>query len=1147
VATANPPVNLGDVLPSGTFTATQSSSYDAASGVGLVLDNNPGTFNHTNNSGNEWLRLDFNQPLDVAYVEIVNRPTWGSRLDGSTVSVLDDQGGVLFTSAPISGAASGGTITIMLPAVMSARAVRIDQDTNFLHIAELNVYGRPPAGVTVPVALLNTDLTIQGQATVVNTSPVIDTSPDNDTLYGGGGNDTLHGGAGNDALYGGTGAVSPFAEAYAIDLNQGVTTDQYLSLANYGGLAGATDQVRFTIEMLVSGVLGYNELISYANAQSSNAFLVSLLDDGNIEINYRGSSTITAVSAALLADGDTHRFSLTWDNRIYTIYIDGVAVGSGTHTGTATSLTAGGTLIIGQEQDSLGGGFNSGQILRGSVGDVRIFNDVRTAAEIAANAFTPLADPVNEQGLVSNWQVTPTSIASGALTDARGGAALVIAPGSGTAPSLALLGAWDNDTLIGGAGNDTLDGGAGDDVYRFGSGDGQDTALRASGAFGNDVIQITGGLNAAALTLARSGNDLLVTLTASANTLRVIGQFASTATPTVSAIRFDDGSSLSAAQIDTLTSVVSTTPSAGSDLLTGTAGADLLDALAGNDRILGKAGSDTLIGGLGNDTLEGGLGNDLYVTDNAADVVIELVGEGTDTVQSSVSWTLGANVEHLTLTGTAALNGTGNDLANTLTGNAGANRLEGGTGIDKMLGGLGDDTYVVDVTGDITTELASAGTDTVEASVSWTLGANLEHLTLTGSAVLNATGNTLANRLTGNAAANVLNGGTGADTLIGGAGDDLYVVDIAGDVVTELANEGKDTVQSSISWTLGVNIEQLTLTGTAALNGTGNNLANSLTGNSSANVLDGQTGADTMAGGAGNDTYVVDEAGDVITELASAGTDTLLASVTYTASANVENLTLTGSAAINATGNTLVNTLTGNAGANRLDGGAGSDKMLGGLGDDTYVVDATGDLVTESTNAGTDTVFASVTYTAAVNVENLTLTGTAAISATGNALANALTGNSSANRLTGGAGNDTLSGAGGADTVIGGLGNDTYLFQRGSGTDLVQDNDTTVGNKDAITFGADITADQLWFRKVGTTLEVSIIGTSDKATIDSWYLGSRYQIEQFQIADGQTLLSSTVDSLVNAMAAFAPPTAGQTTLPTNYQSSLNTVIAANWN
>ena len=159
--------------------------------------------------------------------------------------------------------------------------------------------------------------------------------------------------------------------------------------------------------------------------------------------------------------------------------------------------------------------------------------------------------------------------------------------------------------------------------------------------------------------------------------------------------------------------------------------------------------------------------------------------------------------------------------------------------------------------------------------------------------------------------------------------------------------------------------------------------ADTLTGNSANNTLDGGTGVDTMAGGAGDDTYVVDSTSDVVTESSSEGTDLIQASVTYTAPANVEQLTLTGSSNINATGNALDNTLTGNTGNNSIDGSTGDDTMAGGSGDDTYVVDSTSDVVTESSSEGTDLIQASVTYT--TNVEQLTLTGSGNINATGNA------------------------------------------------------------------------------------------------------------------------------------------------------------------
>jgi Ca2+-binding RTX toxin-like protein len=503
----------------------------------------------------------------------------------------------------------------------------------------------------------------------------------------------------------------------------------------------------------------------------------------------------------------------------------------------------------------------------------------------------------------------------------------------------------------------------------------------------------------------------------------------------------------------------------------------------------------------------------------------------------------------LTLTGSADLDATGNNLANALIGNSGANVLDGMAGADKLTGGAGNDTYVVDVAGDTVTELAGGGTDLVRASLSWTLGANTENLTLTGAAALNATGNALANVLTGNAGANVLSGLAGADTLIGGAGNDTYVVDATGDIVTELAGEGTDLVQSMVSWTLADHVENLTIKGVGTASGrifgVGNALNNVLTGGSGVDSLDGQAGADTMAGGLGNDTYVVDQAGDVVTEKASEGTDLVRSWIDYTLGSQVEGLELLGEAR-RGTGNTLANTLTGNPWDNTLDGGAGADKLIGGAGDDTYVVDAAGDVVTELANEGTDLVRAALSWTLGANTENLTLTGTAALTATGNALANLLTGNAGANTLDGGIGADTLVGGAGNDTLKGGTGNDVYVLGRGDGTDTLIDSDATVGNADVLAFLSEVAPEQLWFRHIANDLEVSIIGTGDKVTVKNWYLGNTNHVEQFRTADTKVLIDVAVDKLVTAMAAFAPPASGQTTLSPQYQASLGGVIASSW-
>jgi Ca2+-binding RTX toxin-like protein len=387
--------------------------------------------------------------------------------------------------------------------------------------------------------------------------------------------------------------------------------------------------------------------------------------------------------------------------------------------------------------------------------------------------------------------------------------------------------------------------------------------------------------------------------------------------------------------------------------------------------------------------------------------------------------------------------------------------------------------------------------------------------------------------LIGGAGSDLLDGGAGTDTLQGGTGNDTYVVS-TGDTVVEQATQGLDTVQSDVTWTLGANLEALTLAGTANINGTGNGLDNLLTGNSGANML---------TGGAGNDSYVV-STGDTIVEAVNAGIDTVLSDVTTSLSANVEFLVLTGTNAINGTGNNLVNGITGTIAANMLNGGMGTDIMSGLDGNDTYVVDHTGDLVIELANNGVDTVQSSVSYTLAANVENLTLTGTTAINGTGNTLDNFVLGNSATNVLSGANGNDTLRGGLGNDTVNGGSGNDTFLFGRGDGQDLVRDNS---GNADKILYDAGINPLDLVISRQANDLRIAIHGSSDRITVQNWYTSSANRTETIQTGNGQALLSTHVDQLIQAMAGFTAQTGLTWDHAIDQQPvQVQTVLAASW-
>lgn len=286
---------------------------------------------------------------------------------------------------------------------------------------------------------------------------------------------------------------------------------------------------------------------------------------------------------------------------------------------------------------------------------------------------------------------------------------------------------------------------------------------------------LTGSKDFTVMLVSTPGNTILTGTSSSNNTIT----YASATGAVTVSLNIMAQQNTGGAGLDTITAVENLIGSAFADNLTGNSTYNILDGRAGNDSLRGWSGADTLIGGTGNDTM---------FVENTRDVVIEKPSEGTDTVSSSITYTLPANVEKLILTGTNAINGIGNELANVLTGNNAANQLNGQAGNDTLDGGAGNDT---------------------------------------------------------------LTGWSGADTMIGGLGNDLYFVENSGDAITEMPNQGIDTVSSRLTYTLLANVENLTLTGTTAINGIGNGLANVISGNAAANQLNGSAGNDTLDGGLG--------------------------------------------------------------------------------------------------------------------------------------------------------------------------------------------------------------------------------------------------------------------------------------------------------
>lgn len=636
-----------------------------------------------------------------------------------------------------------------------------------------------------------------------------------------------------------------------------------------------------------------------------------------------------------------------------------------------------------------------------------------------------------------------------------------------------LDGGAGNDNLIGGAGDDWLNGGAGNDKIKGGAGD--DVLLIDSS---DSVAGISGG----------TGFDIAV----------VTGK---------KGVKLDLGDSAIEAAIGNI----------GADVLTGGEKIrSILIGMGGNDKLTGGIGMDYLEGGTGNDVLKGSAGNDVYQYSR---------GDGADVIQDNYTLTIDQKSDRITK-----------------RANAGQDIIRFTTGV------VLDDLDFELTAGDLWLALNQSGQakpvmkyidsirivdwedvlDRVEG-VEFSDGRRyqISSFKIGDSSDNKLVGDASDNRLYGGRGDDKLDGGLGADYMAGGMGDDKYVLDHPNDVVVENLNGGEDNVTVSFDYTLAANFENLTITGSAII-ATGNSADNIIKANAQANSLTGAMGNDLLYGGAGDDIYIY-RAGDGADEVFD-----------------------------NATGKVGKNTVLIDAGLDTI-----RLENINSLNDIEFEK-LGGDLVLGLRQSGENEAINKLANRINLNNWNNLLSRVEVLemgdgnrytisnwTIGGSGNDTLLDGNADG-RLYGGGGNDTLDAQDGNDYLDGGLGNDrliggagfdTYRFGRGNGIDTIVET-TSVSDRDIVMLRPGINANQLWFKKNGNHLEMSVIGSKDKLVYENWYSGSH--VEEIRTANGEVLSDTAVTHLVNAMSVLTEPKLGQNDLPASYQSALSNVMQQGW-
>lgn len=973
-----------------------------------------------------------------------------------------------------------------------------------------------------------------------STDDVLQGHGGNDRLIAGDGDDTLSGGAGNDELEGGQGS----------DLYRFAAGDGVDAITNAGTIG--TDVVEFE-----QGIVPSSVRVSRT--------------DGDLRLDY-GSDRIL-ISNFFQAEGTSD------------YAIDTVRFADGTVWSREDLLDM---ALIGSVADEVLLGYSTDDLLRGHGG--------QDVVHAGAGDDEAHGDDGNDQLF-------------------------------GDAGQDQLLGGSGHDHLDGGAGQDSMNGGTGDDTYEIDDVGDQVTELEQEGAdlinsrvsyvlpenietiqlAGSDDINATGNDagnvllgNSGENTLdGRGGNDHLSGMSGSDSLFGRSGN--DTLDGGGGTDRLEGGAGEDRYLVDAESDVIVELNGEGTDVVEATSDYTLSENIeelllvegsaatsgtgnASDNLITGNSHSNRLDGAAGIDRLIGGTGNDTYVVDATGDEVVELTGQGSDTVESSVDYVLGDTLENLTLLGASDLQGTGNAGGNSLTGNAGNNRLDGAAGDDQLSGGEGDDYFVTDSANDWVREYGGEGVDTVERRFesNLVLADNVENIIL-AEGIATGNGNDLDNVVTGNAGDNslggwegadelhgmngndalfggdaadrllgdagddYLDGGTGIDQLEGGTGSDTYIVDDSADVVVEASGSGDDKVQTTASYTLTDNVETLFLMGGAAINGTGNTLDNYMAGNGAANTLDGQGGIDTLVGGGGNDAldgglgndkYVFDtSSGSDVIDNAAGGFDGVFFTNGITReqlsfSRDGDDLLISIEDSTSPAVRVLNHFLGGEAAIDYVQPDDGGSYLTTEEINQIVAAGGTGgeyDQVIEGTDAGEQLVGSSGKdlIKGLLGDDQLFGMGSNDTLQGGNGADYLAGGNgngtgSGDDRLEGGIGNDTLAGEDGNDALIGGVGDDDYIY--GGGQDTI---DTADGGYDGVFFNDGIDASRLDFTRDGDDLLITLdADPASTVRVTNHFLGGEAAIDFVQPDGGPVLDTAAINALVDGGSGGGDPGGG---------------------